>query len=544
MTAEQKRNALEVTPVQNGHIKSNGAHTVLNGTSSAAPTCSQPPAAAATSAAAPPAAEDDSLEECTLWVAFVTYLAYFVLVAVGYVKEFLFPVHQKEKDRQGYTPLYLSFESFYIRNVYRRMSACFNNPLASCPGGQIDIQLRETPDYGFSYSRTGEVRRCINFGSYNYLGFAENSGPCTDTAERLLRRDGVAPCSSRMHLGSQQCQDDLEALVAEYLGVEDAVTFSMGFATNALNIPTLVGRGSLVISDQLNHASLILGLRLSGATIDVFKHNDMKDLERKLRRAIVDGHPRTHRPWKKILIVVEGIYSMEGSICKLPEIIALKKKYKAYLYLDEAHSIGALGPTGRGVCEYYGCDTRDIDVLMGTFTKSFGAIGGYMAGSRRLIAHVRRHSHSMFYASGLPPPVAGQISAVLCELLGRGGAGVGRARIRRLTDNTRYFRKRLSQMGFILYGDDDSPVVPLLIFLPAKACAFWSELMKHNVATVIVGFPATPILKVRCRFCVSAAHNKEVLDKILDLIDKIGDDLEIKYSSRPRTNHPIEYGRC
>ncbi|KAF0310167.1 Serine palmitoyltransferase 2 [Amphibalanus amphitrite] len=324
-------------------------------------------------------------------------------------------------------------------------------------------------------------------------------------------------------------------------------------------------RRSLVLVNwnEVAH-QLELPLSVLGARVTEFY---MKDLERKLRRAIVDGHPRTHRPWKKILIVVEGIYSMEGSICKLPEIIALKKKYKAYLYLDEAHSIGALtallslpsgaylyldeahsigalGPTGRGVCEYYGCDTRDIDVLMGTFTKSFGAIGGYMAGSRRLIAHVRRHSHSMFYASGLPPPVAGQISAVLRELLGRGGAGVGRARIRRLADNTRYFRKRLSQMGFILYGDDDSPVVPLLIFLPAKACAFWSELMKHNVATVIVGFPATPILKVRCRFCVSAAHNKEVLDKILDLIDKIGDDLEIKYSSRPRTNHPIEYGRC
>ncbi|XP_037083471.1 serine palmitoyltransferase 2-like [Pollicipes pollicipes] len=533
MTAEQKRNGLEVKPVKNGHVKGHATHSLHNG----APPPSPP--------ARPRPSSTEKIEECTLWVAFITYLAYFILVTVGYVKEFFFPVHQKEKDRQGYTPLYSSFESFYIRNVYRRMSDCFNNPLASCPGGEIDIQVRETLDYGFSYRRTGALNRCTNFGSYNYLGFAEKSGPWTDSAERLLRQNGVSSCATRLQLGSQQCQHDLESLVAEFLGVEEAVTFAMGFATNALNIPTLVGRGCLVLSDQLNHASLILGLRLSGATINVFKHNDVHDLERKLRRAIVEGHPRTHRPWKKILIVVEGIYSMEGSICRLPEIIELKKKYKAYLYLDEAHSIGALGRSGRGVTEYWGCDARDVDVLMGTFTKSFGAVGGYMAGSKRLIAHVRRHSHSMHYAATLPPPVAGQISAVVRELMGRGGGtGLGLARIRRLADNTRYFRKRLSQMGFILYGSDDSPVVPLLIFLPAKAAAFSRELFKHNIATVIVGFPATPILTVRCRFCISAAHTKEMLDKILELIDKVGDELEIKYSRRPRSNVHIEYGRC
>lgn len=158
--------------------------------------------------------------------------------------------------------------------------------------------------------------------------------------------------------------------------------FGMGFATNSLNIPTLISPGCLVVSDEKNHASIILGLRLSGAVTKVFNHNSMKDLERVLRDSIASGQPKTGKPWKKILIIVEGVFSMEGSIVKLPEIVALKKKYKAYIYLDEAHSIGATGPSGRGVLDLYGVDPKDIDILMGTFTKSFGSAGGYIAGSK------------------------------------------------------------------------------------------------------------------------------------------------------------------
>ncbi|EDL02946.1 serine palmitoyltransferase, long chain base subunit 2, isoform CRA_b, partial [Mus musculus] len=153
-------------------------------------------------------------------------------------------------------------------------------------------------------------------------------------------------------------------------------------------------QGCLILSDELNHASLVLGARLSGATIRIFKHNNMQSLEKLLKDAIVYGQPRTRRPWKKILILVEGIYSMEGSIVRLPEVIALKKKYKAYLYLDEAHSIGALGPSGRGVVDYFGLDPEDVDVMMGTFTKSFGASGGYIGGKKELIDYLRTHSHS------------------------------------------------------------------------------------------------------------------------------------------------------
>lgn len=222
----------------------------------------------------------------------------------------------------------------------------------------------------------------MNLGSYNYLGFAQNSGPCADAAEESIKEYGIAHTSPRRELGTCPLHLELEKLTARFLGVEDAIVFGMGFATNALNLPSLLSRGCLVVSDEKNHASIILGIRLSGATTKVFKHNNMKDLERVLKNAIVTGQPKTKAPWKKILIIVEGVFSMEGSIVKLPEIIALKKKYKAYVYLDEAHSIGATGPHGQGIVDYYGIDPKEIDILMGTFTKSFGSAGGYIAGPK------------------------------------------------------------------------------------------------------------------------------------------------------------------
>lgn len=229
---------------------------------------------------------------------------------------------------------------------------------------------------------TGTETTCLNLGSYNYLGFASNTGPCAENSIQSIHDYGLATCSTRSELGTIPLHTELEELTARYLGVEDAITFGMGFATNSLNIPALLSPGCLVVSDEKNHASIILGLRLSGATIKVFKHNDMKSLESVLKNAIVSGQPKTGAPWKKILIVVEGVFSMEGSIVNLPEVIALKKKYKAYVYLDEAHSVGAMGPNGGGVVDFFNADPRDIDILMGTFTKSFGSAGGYIAGSK------------------------------------------------------------------------------------------------------------------------------------------------------------------
>jgi len=173
--------------------------------------------------------------------------------------------------------------------------------------------------------------------------------------------------------------EELEETVARFIGKEAAMVFTMGFGTNASTIPSLCGSGDLLISDALNHTSIVTGARSSGAAIRVFQHNDPKSLEEILRESITNGIPRRNRPWKKIIVMVEGIYSMEGAICNLRPIVDICKKYKAYIYVDEAHSIGALGATGRGICEYAGVDPSEVDVLMGTFTKSFGGMGGYVA---------------------------------------------------------------------------------------------------------------------------------------------------------------------
>uniref|UniRef100_A0A3B3T0U1 Serine palmitoyltransferase long chain base subunit 2 n=1 Tax=Paramormyrops kingsleyae TaxID=1676925 RepID=A0A3B3T0U1_9TELE len=222
--------------------------------------------------------------------------------------------------------------------------------------------------------------------------------------------------------------------------------------------------------------------------------------------------------------------SMEGSIVRLPEVIALKKKYKAYLYLDEAHSIGALGPHGRGVIDYFGLDPRDVDILMGTFTKSFGAAGGYIGGKKELIDYLRTHSHSAVYATSMSPPVVEQIITSMKCIMGEDGTTVGQERIQRLADNTTYFRRKLREMGFIIYGNNDSPVVPVMLYMPAKIGAFSREMLKRNIGVVVVGFPATPIIESRARFCVSAAHTRDMLDVALSAISEVGDLLQLKYS--------------
>lgn len=259
--------------------------------------------------------------------------------------------------------------------------------------------------------------------------------------------------------GTLDIVHNLEKMMAEFLGVEDCIVFGMGFAANTMNIPVFGGRGCLLISDELNHASIILGSKLTESSKKIFKHNgwlrsyfwggaslticfimnyscvnryhddfkdqtflltDTNDLERILIESIADGQPKTRQPWCKIIIIVEGVYSMEGSIVDLPRIIYLKKKYKAYLYIDEAHSIGVLGKSGRGVCDHFGIETTEVDLLMGTFTKSFAAAGGYVAGSKELIDCLRVYSHSFAYGNSMAAPIAQQILLTM-EILMDGG---------------------------------------------------------------------------------------------------------------------------
>ncbi|KAL4656286.1 serine palmitoyltransferase 2-like [Arapaima gigas] len=480
----------------------------------------------------------ESFEETPMLVAVFTYLGYGILTIFGYLRDFLREwkiekchIAREREEQKDFVPLYQDFENFYTRNLYMRIRDSWNRPICSVPGAKVDIVERVSHNYNWTFDYSGKVvKEVINMGSYNYLGFAENTGPCAEAAAEAAAKYGVGVSSTRQEMGNLSRHEELEKLVAKFLGVESAMTFGMGFATNSMNIPALAGKGCLILSDELNHASLVLGARLSGSTIRVFKHNNMQSLEKLLREAIVHGQPRTRRPWRKILILVEGIYSMEGSIVRLPEVIALKKKYKAYLYLDEAHSIGALGPWGRGVVDYFGLNPSDVDVMMGTFTKSFGAAGGYIGGKKVLIDYLRTHSHSAVYATSMSPPVVEQIITSMKCIMGEDGTTVGRERVQQLAANTSYFRRHLQDMGFIIYGNHDSPVVPLMLYMPAKIGAFGREMLQRNIAVVVVGFPATPIIESRARFCVSAAHTRAMLDMALSTISEVGDLLQLKYS--------------
>ncbi|XP_019746552.1 serine palmitoyltransferase 2b [Hippocampus comes] len=491
----------------------------------------------------------ESFEQTPLLVAVLTYVGYGILTIFGYLRDFLrhwnigkCTMAREREEQKDFVPLYQDFENFYTRNLYMRIRDNWNRPICSVPGAKMNLVERVSPDYNWTFQHTGNVvQDVINMGSYNYLGFAENTGACADAAVEVTQKYGVGVGSTRCELGNLDIHEELEQLVARFLGVESAMTFGMGFATNSMNIPALTGKGCLILSDELNHASLVLGARLSGSTIRVFKHNNMQSLEKLLRDAIVHGQPRTHRPWRKILILVEGIYSMEGSIVRLPEVIALKKRYKAYVYLDEAHSIGALGSNGKGVVDYFGLDPTDVDVMMGTFTKSFGGAGGYIGGRKELIDYLRQHSHSALYATSMPPPVAQQIITSMKIIMGEDGTTLGADRLRQLSENTTYFRRKLCEMGVIIYGNSDSPVVPVMLYMPAKIGAFGREMLKRNIGTVVVGFPATPIIESRARFCISAAHTREMLDTVLEAMNEVGDLLQLKYSRRERAPPPIRW---
>ncbi|XP_074502652.1 serine palmitoyltransferase 3 [Sebastes fasciatus] len=493
-------------------------------------------------------------EQAPMYVAVMTYLGFGIVTLFGYLRDFLRAVGlekchlaQERGEQKDFVPLYQDFENFYTRNLYMRVRDNWNRPVCSLPGPVFDLMERVSDDYNWTFRFTGKtIHNAINMGSYNYLGFAENNADFLKTVADKTRQYGVGVCSTRQEIGNLSIHKELEKLVANFLGVESSMTFGMGFATNSMNIPALVGKGGLILSDELNHTSLILGARLSGATIRVFKHNNMHSLEKMLREAICSGQPRTHRPWKKILIMVEGIYSMEGSVVRLPEIIALKKKYKAYLYLDEAHSIGAVGPSGRGVTELFNVNPADVDVMMGTFTKSFGAAGGYIAGNKELVDYLRSHSHSAVYASAMSPPVTEQIIRAMKCIMGKDESTEGIRRIHQLAENTRYFRARLKEMGFIIYGNDDSPVVPILLYMPGKVVAFAREMLARKIGVVVVGFPATPITEARARFCLSAAHTRAMLNQVLHNLNEVGDDLclkfsRLKYSSCPDLHEETDF---
>ncbi|XP_074595393.1 serine palmitoyltransferase 2-like [Brevipalpus obovatus] len=476
-----------------------------------------------------------------LKIKVLCYISYAILGVFGLLRKFLLLIGVEKKyrldvepKREGFVPLYRGLEPFFKKYAYQRICDASAYLVVGLPGPKIEIRDRISDDHNQSFRILDSTAQYINMGSYNYLGFSENTGSRVEAVCDCISAYGSAVGTTRHEYGTLDIVHDLEKMMAKFLGVEDSIVFGMGFATNTMNIPVFGGEGCLLISDELNHASLILGCKLSESSKKIFKHNDTEDLERVLVESLADGQPETHEPWRKIIILIEAIYSMEGSIVNLPEIIRLKKKYKAYLYMDEAHSIGALGRSGRGVCDHFGIKTTEVDLLMGTFTKSFAAAGGYVAGNKKLIDYLRANSHSFPYASSMAAPIAQQIILVLKSLMEEGLETEGKKRLTELAKNSRYFRKRLEQMGFILYGHESSPIVPLILFYPGKIKEFAVLARKLGVAVVVVGPPITSKLESRVRFCISASHSKEMLDETLEVVDYIGDKLSLKYSQNSK----------
>lgn len=484
------------------------------------------------------------------YILFTTYLSYLLLIALGHVRDFFGKRFRPARyahllPGNGYAALNSDFDSFYTRRLKKRLDDCFARPTTGVPGRTVNLLDRTSSDANETFDLTGQNTRALNISSYNYLGFASSTGGCADAVAAAIKRYGVASGGPRHDGNTLDLHQQTERLVAKFVGAESSMVFSMGFATNSTNIPALVEKGCLVISDELNHASIRFGVRLSGASVRMFKHNDMGALEALLREVISQGQPRTHRPWKKILVIVEGLYSMEGSLVNLPALLDLKRRYKFYLYVDEAHSIGALGPNGRGVCDYFGIDPREIDVLMGTFTKSFGAAGGYVAGSKGIVDRLRLRSHAFTYADAVSPAILTQVIASMGSIMGIApplatahddflgpGSGAptdalstvsrpnpygpapsnmlpswmnlpatllngteGRERLRRLAFNSRYLSSGLRKLGFLMYGHRDSPIVPLLIFNPGKMPWFSRMMLKRTgldknpIVVVVVAYP-------------------------------------------------------
>lgn len=484
-----------------------------------------------------PTIEDIYIEHLSYLALFFVYIAYGTALLSGYVRELLSRIEIFMGVREdplhppaGYAPLFKRLDYFWLTRMYQKIRDLFERPISTVPGTWINVLQRGSNDENASFYFTGEEKRCLNLASYNYLGFAENSGPVIDSVVDSISNFGTACGASRLEGGDFQVVRELEEAIARFVGKPSAMVVAMGYATNSTTIPALTGtKGTLIISDSLNHASIVCGSRDSGAKIRVFKHNDPEDLDRVLRDSIVEGQPRTRRPWKKIVIIVEGIYSMEGEIARLKEIVELKKKYKAYLYVDEAHSIGALGKTGRGVCEHTGVNPEDVDVLMGTFTKAFGSVGGYIASSEEIISYLRHVSYGSIYATAMSPPTAQQALSALKVIMGEDGTNSGQLRLQRLHDNSNFFRNKLLGMGFHVIGDKDSPIVPLMVYHPAKFPYLSRQLFKRGIVIVVVGFPVTPLLLSRIRFCISANHTREDLEWALEQISELGDIALLKY---------------
>ena len=337
-------------------------------------------------------------------------------------------------------------------------------------------------------------KKVLMFGSNSYLGLT-NHPKLKEASIEAIKKYGSGCAGSRFLNGTLDIHVHLEKELAEFVGKEEALVFSTGFQVNMGVIPALTGREDYVIFDELDHASIMTGKQLSYSHTLKFKHNDMESLEKVLSRCDYD---------KIKLIVVDGVFSMEGDVVNLPEIVRLAHKYNASIYVDEAHSLGVFGNQGRGLCNHFGL-TDDVDLIMGTFSKSLASIGGFIAGDHSVINLLRHTSRSYIFSASATPSATASVLAAL-EIM-----KTEPERIQHLWDLTNYALKGFRELGFEI-GHTQTPIIPLFIRDNDKTFMLTKMLLDEGVFTNPVVSPAVPSNDTLIRFSLMATHTFEQVD--------------------------------
>ena len=346
-------------------------------------------------------------------------------------------------------------------------------------------------------------REVINLTSNNYLGFA-NHPRLVAAAKKAIDTYGVGAGAVRTIVGNMDIHEQLDAVIARFKREEAALVFQSGFACNAGVIQAITDKDDLIISDALNHASIIDGVRLSKAARAVYQHSDMKDLEHVLK---------TKRDqYNHVLIITDGVFSMDGDIANLPEIVRLAKQYDALTYVDDAHGSGVLGESGRGTVDHFHLHGQ-VDVIVGTLSKAIGVVGGYVAGSKTMREWLLHRGRPLLFSTAMMPAAAAAIIEAFTIL------DTTTAHTDRLWDNARYFQGRLKNLGFDL-GVTQTPITPIIIGDETKTLAFSKRLLERGVFVSGIVFPTVPAGKARIRCMVSALHERAHLDKAIVVIEE------------------------
>lgn len=351
-------------------------------------------------------------------------------------------------------------------------------------------------------------KRKIMIGSNNYLGLTHHPH-VVESAKKAIERYGSGCTGSRFLNGNLDLHLELEERLARLMGTEAALVFSTGYQTNLGVISTLVGRQDTVYLDKLNHACIVDGARLSFGTTQRFNHGDLDALEAMLRSQESGG----------AMVIVDGVFSMEGTIADVPRLAELRENYDFALALDDAHSIGVLGPTGAGTAEHFGL-TKQVDLTIGTFSKSFASIGGFVAGARPVIDYLQHHARSLIFSASMPP------SAVATVLAAMDVMEAEPERRERLWAVTKKMIEGFHSLGFDT-GPTETPIVPVMIGPMEEAFLFWKELFERGVYTNAVLPPAVPRNSCRLRTSYIATHTEDQLDFVLEQFSEVGKKLAV-----------------